>query len=164
MPVSGPQMLGPAFMAGIASGVLLGVPGTSICGLLWMLGGGVLAVFFFRKQFGRAALPNEAARLGLMSGCVGSLVAGVVAFISLAMIRRSPAGLIDHVLDYMRNSAELLKQRRPEEAAQIQQLIGSPGGAAAMLTILATFYFLFFVALSTLGGLLAGAFSRSRRA
>ena len=67
-PVPGPQMVAPAFWAGIAAGVLVGVPGTSNCACLWMLGCGALAVFFFHKQFGRTVFPNEAARLGALSG------------------------------------------------------------------------------------------------
>lgn len=160
--VTGVQMIGPALMAGIAAGVLLGVPGTAACGMLWMIGCGALAVYFFHKQFGRAALPNEAARLGLISGFVGFLVAVTVAFLAFGLIRRAPFGLIDHLTEYLRKSADMLAGSRPHDATQIQRLLASSGGAALILATLAAFYFFFFLALSTLGALLAGMMSRRR--
>ena len=158
-PLSGPLMLGPAFWAGIAAGVLVGVPGTSNCACLWMLGCGALAVFFFHKQFGRAAFPNEAARLGALSGFFGCLVAFLVALVSFALIRRSPLGLVDHLRENLERSAPMVK---PEDSAQILELVNSPGGAAVLLAILATVYLLSFLALGTLGALLTGLLVRRR--
>ncbi len=160
-PVTGPQMMAPAFMAGIAGGMLVGVPGTSNLFCLWMVGCGALAVFFFHKQFGRAALPNEAARLGVLSGFFGFVVASLVAFFSYALIRRSPFGLVDQLKEHLKRSAES-NIVKPEDAARALELIDKPGGAAVMLLSFATIYFLSFVALSMLGGLIAGALSRRR--
>ena len=158
-PVSGPQMVGPAFWAAIAAGALVGVPGTSNCACLWMLGCGGLAVFFFHKQFGRTTLPNEAARLGALSGLFGCLVASLVAMVSFALIRRSTLGLVDHLRENLERSAPMLK---PEDAAQIQELINAPGGAAVLLAMLAAVYLFSFLALSTLGALLAGSLASRR--
>ncbi len=158
-PVSGPQMVGPAFWAAVAAGALVGVPGTSNCACLWMLGCGALAVFFFHKQFGRTTFPNEAARLGALSGLFGCLVASLVAMVSFALIRRSTLGVVDHLRENLERSAPMLK---PEDAAQIQELINSPGGAAVLLAMLATVYLFSFLALSTLGALLAGSLARRR--
>lgn len=158
-PVSGPEMLGPAFWAGIAGGVLVGVPGTSNCACLWMLGCGALAVFFFHKQFGRAALPNEAGRLGALSGFFGFLVAFLVAFLSHALIRRNPLGLVDHLRENLERSAQMVK---PEESARILEVIHSPGSGAVLLAVLATVYLFTFLTLGTLGALLSGALARRR--
>ncbi len=158
--VSGAQLLSPALMAGVAGGVLVGVPGTGNFSLLWMLGCGLLAVFFFHKQFERPALPNEAARLGMLSGFFGFLVAFLVAFVSFALIRRSPWGLVEGLRENFKQSVEIMK---PEDAAKILDLINSPTGAAFLLSMLATIYFFSFLALSTLGALLAGALARRRQ-
>lgn len=157
--VTGPEMLGPAFMAGLAGGVLVGVPGINNLSCLWMLSSGILAVFFFRKQFGRSALPNEAARLGVMSGFFGFLVAFFVSFLSMALIRRNPLGLVESLRENMQRSVQLVK---PDDAAKIQEVLNSPGGNFILVATLATFYFFSFLALSMLGSLLAGALSRRR--
>jgi len=162
-PVSGPMMLSPAFWAGVVGGVLVGVPGTNICPCLWMLSCGILAVFFFRKQFGRAALPNEAARLGVLAGFFGFLVAFVVSIIALGLIQRSPFGLVEYVQDKLKLLADAYeKMNRHKEAGQIRDTLATPGGLAAILMMLATIYLFSFLLLGTLGGLLAGVFSRRR--
>ena len=158
-PVSGPLMVAPAFWAGIAAGVLVGVPGTSNCACLWMLGCGALAVFFFHKQFGRTVFPNEAARLGALSGFFGCLVAFLVALVSFALIRRSPLGLVDQLRENLERSSPMLT---PEDTAQVLELINEPGGAGVLLAMLGTVYLLSFLALGTLGALLAGLLARRR--
>ena len=152
-----PQMVGPAFWAGIAGGVLVGVPGTSNCACLWMLGCGALAVFFFHKQFGRMTLPNEAARLGALGGFFGFVVAFVVALVSFALIRRNPLGLVEQLRENLERSAPIMQA---EDATQILEQIDSPGGAVLLLAMLAIVYLVSFLALSTLGALLAGSLVR----
>jgi len=159
-PVSGQEMLGPAFWAGIAGGALVGVPGTSSCACLWMLGCGALAVFFFHKQFSRAALPNEAGRLGVLTGFFGFLVAFLVAFLSHALIRRNLLGLVAFLREGLQGSASRVN---PEDAERIRELLNSPGGGAVLLAVLATVYLFSFLAMSTLGALLAGALWRRRQ-
>ncbi len=159
-PVSGQAMLGPAFWAGIAGGALVGVPGTSNCACLWMLGCGALAVFFFHKQFGRTALPNEAGRLGVLTGFFGFLVAFLVAFLSHALIRRNVLGLVAFLRESLEGSAGRVN---PEDAERIRELLNSPGGGAVLLAVLATVYLFSFLAMSTLGALLAGALWRRRQ-
>jgi hypothetical protein len=160
-PVSGVEMLGPAAMAGIAGGFLVGVPGISACGCLWMLGCGALAVFFFHKQFKRAPLANEAAKLGVLSGFCGFLVGVVVSFISFALIRREPLGLVNALRENMEQSAKLVK---PEDAQQVLDMMNSPAGAVMLLLTFAAVYLLGFLAFGILGALLAGAVSRKRGA
>ena len=55
-PPTGQEFLYPAFMAAICSGVLSGVPVLNIGCLLWMTGGGTLAVYFFEQKHGRPLL------------------------------------------------------------------------------------------------------------
>lgn len=158
-PVSGVQMLGPAAAAGIAGGFLVGVPGINACACLWMLGCGALAVFFFHKQFGRGPLPNEAAKLGVLSGFFGFLVMLAVAFVSYALIRRTPMGLVEWLRDNMERTAQLIK---PDQ--HFLQMINGPGGSALLLFGFAAGNFIAFVLLSILGALLAGSVSRRRAA
>ncbi len=156
-PVAGVHMLGPAAAAGIAGGFLVGVPGINACACLWMVACGALAVFFFHKQFGRSPLPNEAAKLGVLSGFFGFLVMLAVAFVSYALIRRNPMGLVEWLRDSMERTAQLIK---PDE--QFVQMINGPGGSALLLFGFAAGNFIAFVLLSILGALLAGSFSRRR--
>ncbi len=159
-PVPGPHMIAPAFMAGLAGGFLVGVPGINNCFCLWMTACGVLAVFFFHKQFGRTALPNEAARLGAMSGFFGFLVSAVVSTVSYGLLRRSAWGLVEQMREQMRNSTDMVK---PEDAKRALEMIDSPGGAFILLITFGALALFAFLALATLGGLLAGAVTARRK-
>lgn len=158
-PVSGLEMLGPAAAAGIAGGFLAGVPGISACACLWMLGCGALSVFFFHKQFGRAPLPNEAAKLGVLSGFFGFLIGVLVSLVSFALIRRHPLGLIDALRENMEQSAKMVN---PEDAQQMLNLMNSPAGTVTLLLAFAAVFFVGFLAFGTLGALLAGSVARRR--
>jgi len=158
-PVSGLEMLGPAAAAGVAGGFLVGVPGISACACLWMLGCGAISVFFFHKQFGRAPLPNEAAKLGVLSGLFGFLIGVLVSLVSFALIRRHPLGLIDALRENMEESAKVVK---PADAQQMLNMMNSPAGTTMLLLTFAAVFFIGFLAFGTLGALLAGSVARRR--
>lgn len=159
-PVPGSLLLGPAFMAGIAAGVLVGVPVIGDYCCLWTLGCGVLSVFFFHKQFGRHALPNEAARLGLLSGFFGFLTAFVVAFVSHALIQRDLFGMVEFLRGEFRQRAEMMK---PPNADRVLEIVNSPNGGPFLLLAWATTYLFGFLAFGILGALVAGAIGRRRQ-
>jgi hypothetical protein len=158
-PVTATMMLGPAFMAGIAAGVLAGVPELSDFCCLWTLGCGALAVFFFRVQFGRSALPHEAGRLGMLSGFFGFAVAFLVALISHALIRRQLGGLVEFLRDEFRQRAELMNS---PNADRVMEVVNSPGGGPFLVLAWALTYLFGFLGMSILGALLTGAILRRR--
>jgi hypothetical protein len=158
-PLSGSALLGPAFMAGIAAGVLTGVPVISDYCCLWTLGCGALAVFFFRVQFGRSPLPHEAGRLGVMSGFFGFLVAFAVACISHALIRRHLWGMIDFLREEFRQRAEAMSG---PNADRVLEIVNSPGGGPFLVLAWVMTYLFGFLGMSILGSLIVGALLRRR--
>jgi hypothetical protein len=159
LPATASIMLGSAFMAGIAAGVLAGVPQLDDFCCLWTLACGALAVFFFRVQFGRSVLPGEASRLGLLSGFFGFLVAFLVALISHALIRRQLWGLVEFLRDQFRQRAELMNS---PNADRVMEVVNSPGGGPFLVLAWAITYLFGFLGMSILGALLTGAILRRR--
>lgn len=158
-PVSGSLMLGPALMAGVAAGVLAGVPVIGDYCCLWTFGCGALAVVFFRMQFGRPALKHEAGRLGAISGFFGFLVAFAVAFVSHALILRHFWGMADFLREEFRQRAELM---RTPNADRVMEMVNSPGGGPFLILAWIITYLSGFLLLSILGALITGAILRRR--
>lgn len=152
-------LVAPAFMAGIAAGVLAGVPVIGDFCCLWTLACGALAVFFFRVQFHKSALPHEAGRLGVMSGFFGFAVSLLVSFISHALIRRHPWGMVDYLREEFRQRAAMMNS---PNADRILQMVNAPGGGPFLVLAWALTYLLGFLGMSILGALLAGAILRRR--
>ena len=73
-PTAGPMLTKPALMAGVLLGVLSAMPYVSFCCLLWVAGGGVLAVYFLRTETPGSISAGTGASLGLLTGLFGSLV------------------------------------------------------------------------------------------
>lgn len=70
----GPSLTKPALMAGALLGVLSAMPYVGTCCLLWVAGGGVLAVYFLRTETPGLISSGTGASLGLLTGLFGSLV------------------------------------------------------------------------------------------
>lgn len=70
----GSNLTKPALMAGVLLGILSAMPYVSFCCLLWVSGGGVLAVYFLRTETPGLIATGTGASLGLLTGLFGSLV------------------------------------------------------------------------------------------
>ena len=75
--------LQPALLGGVFIGVLSALPfisAANCCCCLWVIAGGVLAVYL-RQQNSTLALPaSEGALLGLMAGFIGGIISGVLGY------------------------------------------------------------------------------------
>jgi len=70
---SPPDLLKPAFLGGIALGVLSALPLVNCCCLLWLGGGGMLAVYMLRQEFWGEITPALGAKVGFLAGMIGAL-------------------------------------------------------------------------------------------
>jgi hypothetical protein len=68
-----PNLLKPAFLGGIALGVLSALPLVNCCCLLWLGGGGMLAVYLLRQEFWGEITPSLGAKVGFLTGMIGAL-------------------------------------------------------------------------------------------
>jgi len=73
LPQQEPSLLKPAFLGGIALGVLSALPLVNCCCLLWLGGGGMLAVYLLRQDFLGEITANLGAKVGFLAGMIGAL-------------------------------------------------------------------------------------------
>jgi hypothetical protein len=160
VPPTGQEFLYPAFMAAICAGVLSGVPLLNLGCLIWIVGGGMLAVYFFEQKHGRPLVRlADGARLGMITGFFGFFFYFFVNMLSQLLIMRGPRG----VLEAYRQVIEKYPMPPGPEAEQLKAFASTPGGMAVLLVIGAIFSFIAFVLLSTAGGALGvRAFRKDR--
>ncbi len=152
------QALPGAALAGLVSalGIFLG-PGMFGIG---MLVGGFLSVALYRRKLGDAGISSGmGARLGAAAGAIG---------FGLFALVLSTGILLFHAGDKLRQAAlqaiEQAAARNPDPRAQemVQQL-KSPEGVVLIIVLGLLFTFVFFLLLSSLGGVIGAVSLRKRR-
>lgn len=68
-----PSVLKPAFLGGVALGVLSALPLVNCCCLLWLGGGGLLAVYLLRQEYAGEIAAGLGAKAGFLAGMIGAL-------------------------------------------------------------------------------------------
>src|SRR5262245_23609641 len=68
-----PPILKPAFLGGVAMGVLSALPLVNCCCFLWLGGGGLLAVYLLRQDFAGEIAAGLGAKAGFLAGMIGAL-------------------------------------------------------------------------------------------
>ncbi len=140
----------PALLAGVIMGVASSLPIVSCCCWLWVIAGGVLAVYFLRQETKSDIETGTGAKLGLLTGAIGAVVWEVMS-IPLTLIVRSRG---------IEQFQDIVKSVPPESARileWIMQFINQPLhplvifiALASKLAICAIF--------TTVGGILGVAF------
>lgn len=125
-----------------------------------MIIAGALAVRFYRRQDQQIALSaGMGARLGALTGLLGFCFYAVPQALRLVFFRLGGA-----VREAMRNAIEQSAAQNPDPRAQeMMRNLLSPGALAAFVTVLVVVFFLFFVALSSLGGAVSASRGRARK-
>jgi hypothetical protein len=150
-PASGQEYLYPAFMAAICAGALAGVPVLNIGCCLWMVGGGILAVYFFEQKHGRPLTRlGDGSRLGTMTGFFGFFLAFFINLFSQILIFRGLGGMFDAY----RRQLERYPWPPGPQAAETKAWALSSTGMAFFFIFGAILFFFAFVILSTLGGVI----------
>jgi hypothetical protein len=143
----------PALLAGVIMGVASSLPIVSCCCWLWVIAGGVLAVYFLRQETKSDIETGTGAKLGFLTGAVGAIVWELMS-IPLTLIIRSRG--VEQFQDIFKSMDNL-----PPESARILewivQFINQPlhplvifFGLISKLVICAIF--------TTVGGILGVAF------
>src|SRR4026208_1747370 len=68
-----PSVLKPAFLGGVALGVLSALPLVNCCCLLWLGGGGLLSVYLLPQDFAGEIAAGLGAKVGFIAGMIGAL-------------------------------------------------------------------------------------------
>ena len=120
-----------------------------------MLVAGALAVRFYRRRRPGAAVgPGMGARLGVLSGLLGFFFYGVPQALRLALFNFGGS-----VREAMQKAIEQSAAQSPDPRAAEEMVrnLMSPGGLAAILTVLVALVLLVFLGLSSLGGALGAS-------
>jgi len=138
--------LQPALLGGVFIGVMSALPFINCCCCLWVIAGGMLAVYL-RQQNSPVEIPAaEGALLGLMAGAIGGVIA-VLLSIPIDMVM-GPL-MQDWMTRLMAGNNEI----QPELREAMERMISSSGGRV----INAFFVIIYSVVFGMLGGLLGVA-------
>jgi hypothetical protein len=142
--------LQPALLGGVFIGVLSALPfisAANCCCCLWVIAGGVLAVYL-RQQNSAVSLPaSEGALLGLMAGFIGGIIAGVLGY-AIAMV----VGPWQN--EWMMRLFEANQDTPPEVREMMERMLANAGAfALAGILMNVVVYSVF----GLLGGLLGAA-------
>ncbi len=153
VPSAPPSVLKPAFLGGVALGVLSALPLVNCCCLLWLGGGGLLAVYLLRQDYAGEIAAGLGAKAGFLAGMIGALFWQILE-VPIAYITRS-SHQTEQIQEFLRN------QNFPAETLQVVEKI-LPLLAEPLHPVVLIFGLLSKVLacgiLTTIGGVLGAAF------
>ncbi len=156
-----PSKTQPALYAGIAIGLLSGLPiismGNCLC-CLWVVGGGAFAVYLMQQEHPFAVSSADGALVGLMAGAIGGIVAMLVSIpVTMAM-----GPVQQRILERIAENPDIPQQTRD----MIRNFGGGAamGGAIAVRMIFGLFAACIYAVVAMLGGLLGVALFKKKDA
>ena len=152
LPPGPPSLLRPAFLGGVALGVLSALPLVNCCCLLWIGGGGLLAVFLLRQDFSGEITAGLGAKTGFFSGMIGALFWQILELPIAYITSSQRTEQIQQILQNPNFPAETLRI-----AEKVLSLFSDPFNPIALL-IGIIFKGMACGILTTLGGVIGAAF------
>lgn len=144
-----PGFLVPALIAGVAAGVISGIPLLGCLCCLWIIGGGMLAAHLASKDMPVSMTAGDGAIVGALAGIVAAIVDTLVSLPFQALNIELMQRLMDRVSEYSTrlpgNFREMMQQRLTEKTTLAWFLFGLVISAAI------------FAALSALGGVIGAS-------
>ena len=143
----------PALLGGLFIGVLSAIPIVNFanCCCLWVILGGMLAVYL-QQQATPAPIETSAAALsGLIAGAIGGLINGIASMLMFRLVGGDSQQAIEQALSNIPNLP-------PETAEWIRSLTQGPGLALVSMIVTVPIYAVF----GMLGALLGLAFFRKK--
>ena len=141
--------LQPALLGGVFIGVLSALPfisAANCCCCLWVIGGGVLAVYLRQQNSLVAIQPSEGALLGLMAGAIGGVIAAVLGFAFAAVIGPWQNEFFRRIME--------ANQDTPPELREAMERMMAGGALGAMALAGMVFNVVIYSVFGLLGGLL----------
>ena len=137
--------LQPALLGGVFIGVMSALPFISAgncCCCLWVIAGGVLAVYLRQQNTPYGIPASEGALLGLMAGFIGGIIGGVLGFALQSVLGPMQA---DWMSGFLEGTEDM-----PPEAREMLRRIAENTGTMALAGLLMN------VVISTVFGMLGG--------
>ena len=128
IPAPPPPKAQPALYAGVAIGVLSALPvisaGNCIC-CMWVVGGGVLAVYLMQQNHPYPVTTADGALVGLMAGAIGGVIAALLSIPLMMAMGPFQQQIINKILE------------NPDIPDQTRELIRNYGTGAAFGGVIA---------------------------
>jgi hypothetical protein len=147
-----PPILKPAFLGGVAMGVLSALPLVNCCCFLWLGGGGLLAVYLLRQDFAGEIAAGLGAKAGFLAGMIGALFWQILELPISYITSSQRTEQIQHILQNPNFPAETL-----QVVEKVLSLMADPFNPFVLLVGL-MFKVLACGILTTIGGVLGAAF------
>jgi hypothetical protein len=145
--------LQPALLGGVFIGVLSALPIISAgncCCCLWVLAGGVLAVYLRQQNTPGSLEASEGALLGLMAGVIGGVIAAILSIPINMFLGPMQA-------EWMRSIIEGMNQGNQEMPPEIREQMENWAVGGGMQALNAIFFIIVSTVFGMLGGLLGVA-------
>ena len=94
------NMLIPALIGGGIAGVLSGIPVLNCLCCLWIIGGGIIAVFFLNKEAAKPLTMGEGAIAGVFSGLVATAADFLISIPLAPLANKFIANLMERIAEY----------------------------------------------------------------
>jgi hypothetical protein len=150
----------PALLGGLFIGVLSSLPfigGLNACCCLWVVTGGVLAVYLQQQSKPEPLETGDAVLAGLIAGLVGGLIVCIVSYIKMLVVGPIINDALQQARQQIESNADMPPAAR-DMALRMMQMMSGGGGAALLALITVPVYAVF----SMLGALLGLAFFRKK--
>lgn len=155
-----PDKIKAALLGGLVGGLLSGLPfikAGNCCFCLWVVLGGVIAVYIYAKQV-QVLSGSTAALLGMQSGMVSAVVSTIVSIPFHLMMTRFAGG-------FQREMIERMMEQNPDFPPQLRELMlrfFSPEFAVGMIIIGFISALIFYSIFGALGGLLGNTLFKKK--
>lgn len=95
-----PGMFVPALIGGAAAGVLSGIPLVNCLCCLWIIGGGMLAAYFFSRDSVVMTTAGDGAIVGIFSGIIAAIVGFIISLPFSAISEKIVQGMMNRFSEY----------------------------------------------------------------
>jgi hypothetical protein len=159
-PPTQPNKMKAALLGGLVGGLLSGLPfiaAGNCCFCLWVVLGGVIAVYLYSKEVPEV-MSGDAALLGLQSGMVSAVVSTILSIPVRLIMSRFMSGFQREMIDRM------LEQQTdfPPQLAEFLKMLSSPGFQLGAIAIGFIFSLVFYSMFGALGGLIGKALFKKK--
>jgi hypothetical protein len=101
-----PGMFVPALIGGGIAGLLSGIPLINCLCCLWIIGGGITAVYFYNRESSQPMTPGDGAIVGVFAGLIAAVVDFLISIPLAPLSNKFLQRFLDQVAQYAENMPE----------------------------------------------------------
>ncbi len=159
-------MLKPALIGGVLLGILSAVPVVSMGNCLccaWVIGGGMVASYFFVKDSPISVTMGRGAGLGLLTGVIGTVVYALFFVPLFFLMNRAGIGPLDQIRQALDEAMRQTSGMPPESRQAFESLLSQQNLGVLFIVIGLFFSLVINCLFAMLGGILGVAIFEKRK-